>query len=214
MNRTVLLPVVIAAVLAACGGATESNPEDTAGTATGGGENAGSSMGGRGDEAGSGGVGQGGSLAGSGGASHGGSGGASHGGHGGAGHAGSGGSSTGGSGGTGGGATMAEVQAIFTAHCINCHDKSKVGLPTFGALSLLPGDAHDALVNKRATEACGGIYVVPGDPAHSYLMHKVTEAMPCEGQQMPRPFEIIKPPPLTAKEIATIRSWITAGAPR
>jgi hypothetical protein len=108
---------------------------------------------------------------------------------------------------------MAAVQAIFSDHCTNCHDKSKGGLPTFPQLSLVPGDSHAALVGKAATEMCGGTLVVAGDPDHSYLIHKVTEDTPCEGQRMPRPFEVVKPPPLTAEQVMTIRSWISAGAP-
>lgn len=115
-------------------------------------------------------------------------------------------------GGSAGAATLADVQAIFDAHCVNCHDKSKGGLPTYPSLSLVAGDAKAYLVNKPALETCGGLFVVPGAPDQSYLVHKVSDASPCEGEQMPRPFEIIKPPPLSASEIATIRSWISAGA--
>jgi hypothetical protein len=112
----------------------------------------------------------------------------------------------------GGAASMADVQAFFDDRCVICHDKSKQGLPTFPQLSLVAGDARAALVGKAATEKCGGILVVPGDPDHSYLMKKLTQATPCEGMQMPRPFEIVKPPPTTAADLATLRSWIGAGA--
>jgi len=109
-------------------------------------------------------------------------------------------------------ATLADVQAIFDAHCVTCHDKTKGGLPTYPALSLVAGDSKAYLVNKPALETCGGTFVVPGAPDQSYLLRKVSDATPCEGAQMPRPFEVIKPPPLTATEIASIRSWISAGA--
>jgi hypothetical protein len=68
------------------------------------------------------------------------------------------------------------------------------------------------LVNVPALEPCGGIYVVPGDPAHSYLMHKLSDTMPCDGAHMPAPFEVIKPPPLTPEQLASISGWISAGA--
>lgn len=121
---------------------------------------------------------------------------------------------TAGSGGTttAGVATLADVQAIFDEHCVTCHDKSKGGLPTYPALSLVEGDSKAYLVNKAALETCGGTYVVPGQPDQSYLVRKVSDPTPCEGVQMPRGFEVIKPPALTAVEIATIRSWIAAGA--
>jgi mono/diheme cytochrome c family protein len=104
------------------------------------------------------------------------------------------------------------VQAIFDQRCVTCHDKSKGGLPSYPQLSLVAGDSHAALVNVPALEPCGGNYVVPGDPAHSYLMHKLTDSMPCDGAHMPAAFEIIKPTPLTAAQLATISSWISAGA--
>jgi hypothetical protein len=119
----------------------------------------------------------------------------------------------GGSGGSAeGGASFSSVQAIFDAHCVTCHDKSKVGLPSYPALSLVAGDARAALVSQPALEPCGGVYVTPGDPAHSYLIQKLTVDPPCTGARMPAAFEIIKPPPLTALEIATISGWISAGA--
>lgn len=118
-----------------------------------------------------------------------------------------------GSGGTsGGGSAFSEVQAIFDARCITCHDKSKVGLPSYPALSLVAGDARMALVNQPALETCGGKYVVPGAPEQSYLLKKLSEQTPCDGVRMPRPFEVGVVAPLSDAELATIRSWISAGA--
>ncbi len=68
-------------------------------------------------------------------------------------------------------------------------------------------------MNKPADETCGGTRVVPGSPSASYLVQKITQDTPCDGQKMPRPFEVIAPPLLTAAEIATITGWISAGAP-
>jgi hypothetical protein len=107
---------------------------------------------------------------------------------------------------------MAEVQAIFDARCVQCHDSTKVGLPAYPQLSLTASNARAALVNKPALEACGGTLVVSGNPDQSYLIHKLSDATPCEGSRMPRPFEIGTAPPLTAEQMATIRSWIGAGA--
>ena len=108
---------------------------------------------------------------------------------------------------------FAAVLAIFAANCNSCHDATKVGLPTYPMLSLTAADAHAALVGHPADETCGGTRVVPGDPASSYLLKKLTEDPPCEGAHMPRPFEIGLPRPLTAAQLATISSWIAAGAP-
>ena len=143
-------------------------------------------------------------LAGSGGASGGGVAGGATGGTAGGPSAGAGGSATG---------TMAEVQAIFDDRCTNCHDATKHGLPSYPDLPLTAGAAHDALVNQPGLEGCGPL-VKPGDPDHSYLLHKVSDATPCSGQRMPRPFEVGPSVPLTDAQIATIRGWIAAGAPR
>ncbi|HSU40992.1 MAG TPA: hypothetical protein VLJ38_15550, partial [Polyangiaceae bacterium] len=111
------------------------------------------------------------------------------------------------------GATLAAVQAIFDDRCVNCHDASKGGLPTYPMLPLTAGASHAALVNVAADETCGGVRVVPGNPDASYLVKKLEQTMPCDGQHMPRPFEVGTAPPLTADELATIRAWIAAGAP-
>jgi len=156
-----------------------------------------------------------------------GSGGSSSGGAGGAGgrsetggHAGGAGGQGRGTGGAGGGSgaggsagSFAAVLAIFQDRCVNCHDASKQGLPAYPGLSLTPADAHAALVGHPADETCGGVRVVAGDPASSYLLHKVSEASPCDGSQMPARFEALPAPPLTADQIATLTAWIAAGAP-
>lgn len=124
--------------------------------------------------------------------------------------------STGGSNGGGGTAAkvaMADVQAIFDARCVLCHDASKLGLPSFPGLPLTTGASRAALVNQAASETCGGTLVVPGNPNQSYLIQKLTDATPCSGAPMPRPFEVGPQNPLTADQIGTITSWIAAGAP-
>jgi hypothetical protein len=108
---------------------------------------------------------------------------------------------------------MADVQAIFDARCVTCHDASKVGLPAFPSMPLTDGASHASLVNKPASETCGGTLVVPGNAAQSYLIQKLTNPTPCSGSRMPRPFEIGPVVPLSADQIATITSWIDAGAP-
>jgi hypothetical protein len=90
-----------------------------------------------------------------------------------------------------------QVQPIFNA-CINCH-------PSGGGLNLLAGQSHASLVNK-ATAACGGarIRVIPGDPANSYLMAKITGVNKCSGNKMGN---------LNAAELALVQGWICEGAP-
>ena len=81
-------------------------------------------------------------------------------------------------------------------------------------LALTAGASHDALVNVAADETCGGTRVVPGSPDTSYLVQKLEQAKPCDGEHMPRAFELGLAPPLTTDELATIRAWIQAGAPK
>jgi cytochrome c553 len=111
------------------------------------------------------------------------------------------------------GASMADVQAIFDARCIICHDASKNGLPAFPSMPLTDGASRASLVSQPASETCGGILVVPGNPEQSYLMQKLTNPAPCSGSRMPRPFEVGPVIPLSTDQIATITAWISAGAP-
>jgi hypothetical protein len=110
--------------------------------------------------------------------------------------------------------SFAAVQAIFDSRCITCHNARALGLPGYAALVLTSDSSYDALVNRPATEPCGGTLVVPGDPDASYLYHKLVDATPCSGARMPRPFEIGIAPPLDDAQLATIRGWILAGARR
>ena len=206
------------------GGATASGGTGSGGlAATGGHPSGGSGGSGHGGATGSGGQASSGGATGSGGAASGGS--TASGGHGGqpgsGGHLGTGGGQAGGhgggSGGTGAGgsaASFSDVLAIFEARCVNCHDATKQGLPAYPALSLTSGDAYSSLVGHPADETCGGVRVVAGDPASSYLIHKVSDATPCDGARMPAKYEALPAPPLTSDEIATLTSWIAAGAPR
>jgi hypothetical protein len=109
---------------------------------------------------------------------------------------------------------MAAVQAIFDEHCVNCHDAAKQNIPAYPELPLTAGVAHASLVSQPAHETCGGTLVIPGDPSHSYLVHKLTDATPCEGMHMPRRFEGGPGPmlSLSADEMSTISRWISSGA--
>ena len=187
-------------VLAACGGSSDS-PAGAGGT----GNTAGLANSGGTASAGRPG-------AGAGGASGGGASGAGASGAGSAGSAGSPSAGSSGSSGVGAPGTMTEVQAIFDGRCVLCHDSTKFGIPAYPQLSLTAGNANAALVSQQAHEVCGGTLVVPGNPDQSYLIHKLSDATPCEGGRMPRAYEIGTVPPLTVEQMATIRSWISDGA--
>jgi hypothetical protein len=112
-----------------------------------------------------------------------------------------------------GSADFQTVVAIFVQRCTVCHDARTTGLPHYPMLSLVAADAYAALVGVPADETCGGTRVVPGNADASYLMQKLTLDEPCFGMHMPRPFELVPPPPLSADELGSIRNWINAGAP-
>jgi len=97
---------------------------------------------------------------------------------------------------------------------LRCHDPAHPVVPetqTYVALSLTMKDAYASLVNKPATETCGGTLVKPGDPSRSYLYAKITQDTPCFGERMPHQ-GMIRTPPLPAAQIAVIESWVLGGA--
>ena len=111
-------------------------------------------------------------------------------------------------------ATLASVEYITAQSCVasGCHGSS---LPQFDDLDLRPGHVIAATVNVRATEGCGGVRVVPGDPQSSYLYQKVATTTPCSPTGagylgMPRCEDGTCP--LPSCQIEVIRRWIAAGA--
>jgi hypothetical protein len=113
------------------------------------------------------------------------------------------------------GGSFVAVQAIFARSCVRCHDPAHPIVPetpTFVEMPLTPATAYAALVNKPASETCGGMRVTPSDSARSYLYRKVTDTAPCDGKRMPHPGMLANGPPLADQDIATIAAWINAGA--
>lgn len=98
-----------------------------------------------------------------------------------------------------------DVQPIFTANCAfsGCHGGAN---PVLGQ-NLSAGQAYGSIVNVTAQESPGLKRVLPGFPDSSYLVHKI-QGTQSTGVRMP-----LGGPPLTDPQIATIRGWITAGAP-
>lgn len=103
-----------------------------------------------------------------------------------------------------------DVQPIFDANCVQCH---MTGVAQ-GNLLLEDGAVHAALVNRRSSEAAMDL-VTPGQPNASYLYLKMTGGHIAAGGQgagMPLIEGVYKP--LDAASLATVRSWIEAGAPQ
>ena len=112
-----------------------------------------------------------------------------------------------GNGNGGGGVSLsADVQPIFTSNCAlsGCH----AGAAPVQGMNLSLGQAFSNIVNVPSNES-SLLRVTPGDPDASYLVHKIQGTQSTvggSGARMPLGGQ------LSAGEIETIRSWITAGA--
>jgi hypothetical protein len=102
---------------------------------------------------------------------------------------------------------FALVQRIFDENCVPCHGPG-------ADLDLFADVSWTKLVQQPApaSEACGGVLVVPGDPGASYLYQKLTNPTPCSGVRMPLG-EFGPAPPLPDCVTAIVRDWIAEGAP-
>jgi hypothetical protein len=95
-----------------------------------------------------------------------------------------------------------DVQSIWTARCVTCHDGTQPSVP----LNLSAGVSHGALVNQPMVHSCSNTQrVVPGDPSASGLINKLLGTS-C-GTRMPE-----NASPLTDAEMVMIQSWIKRGA--
>lgn len=102
--------------------------------------------------------------------------------------------------------TFSELhERVLQPSCVfaTCHQQ---GASAAGMMALDRDVAHASLVDASAVAAPGRIRVIPGDPEQSYVMEKVTSAMPTAGEQMP------PDAPLEAERVELIRAWIEAGA--
>ena len=101
------------------------------------------------------------------------------------------------------------VQPIFSVSCAlsGCH----AGANPAEMQNLSAGQALSNIVNVVSVQANPAMNrVTPGDPAQSYLVHKIEGTQGSvggSGSRMP-----LTGSPLSANQIAIIRSWITKGA--
>ena len=102
--------------------------------------------------------------------------------------------------------TLAQLQNdIFTPRCASCHTGVGGALP--GAMNLTSAtESFNALVNVTSIQEPTFKRVLPGNPADSYLIHKL-EGTQAVGSQMPQggPF-------LDQATIDDVKAWIQAGA--
>jgi mono/diheme cytochrome c family protein len=74
-------------------------------------------------------------------------------------------------------------------------------------LNLTAGGTYKALVNVATLEQPNLKYVVPGDPANSYLIEKLIGTAGITGGRMP-----LSGPYLDDATIAQVAAWVAAGA--
>jgi len=106
--------------------------------------------------------------------------------------------------------TLSQIQSqVFTPKCAGCHDGSNASggaLP--GSMNLTAGNSFANLVNVASHEQPGLMRVKPGDPANSYVIHKLEGAASISGSRMP-----LGGPFLDQATLDSIKSWIASGAP-
>jgi len=113
--------------------------------------------------------------------------------------------------GTTGGATLSyatDVAPLFEERCTHCHHSGVTAIPNI----VDPFDPTNGLIafpnswNASHPET-PEMNVVPGDPANSFLVQKITETTLAAGDAMPW-----SPDRLTTEELADLRQWVTSGA--
>lgn len=109
--------------------------------------------------------------------------------------------------------TFTDVLAILGAHgCGVCHGEPGQGDAGLSFDSRQTEASYQAFVGVQSIGINGSVcsgrtYVVPGSPDMSLLYDKLANAVPSCGVRMPA-----SGMPLSAAELATVRSWISAGA--
>ena len=92
--------------------------------------------------------------------------------------------------------------------CSSCHNPNGGAFRSVG-LDMSTAASYDSLVGVPARQKPGLLRVAPGDPANSYLLHKLETRTDIVGVRMPQ-----RGPYLTDGQIAIIRRWIELGARR
>jgi len=99
-----------------------------------------------------------------------------------------------------------DIAPVFESRCAVCHLTGE----EVGGLVLLPDRTLATTVGIAAQEASGHLRIKPGDPDGSYLLAKIEGRHIAQGGSGGRmPFANA---PLSAAEIAMVRTWIAQGA--
>jgi mono/diheme cytochrome c family protein len=97
-----------------------------------------------------------------------------------------------------------QVQPIFDANCVVCHQSGGAQ----AGLVLEDGKAYANLVEQRSHESPMAL-VTPGSAENSYLLHKISGTQAAahgDGARMPLGGQ------LDSSDIDIVRAWIVAGA--
>jgi mono/diheme cytochrome c family protein len=105
---------------------------------------------------------------------------------------------------------FAAAYAVMSANCMSCHGAGKTLDMSTAELAFAQLVGVEAKYKACASEGEGNprpkVRVVPGAPESSLLIEKI-EGHPSCGKQMPTAML------MNAEDIATVRAWVTAGAP-
>ncbi len=99
-----------------------------------------------------------------------------------------------------------DVQAIFDAKCVSCHQPTGFAALTGIPLDLRAEESFASLTDGASVQRSDLPFVVAGDPEASFLFDKVDTGSPIVGSQMPIGAS------LTDAEREIIRQWIADGA--
>lgn len=106
-----------------------------------------------------------------------------------------------------------DILPIFAEHCVAaCHEPGG----EWGFLLDLSASAYEATVGVPAPQFPSMSLVEPGEPAASYLWHKVSGTQASVGGSgiaMPKPRAGMTATVLTPAQLDTIEQWILQGAP-
>lgn len=102
-----------------------------------------------------------------------------------------------------------DIQPVWDLRCGSAGGSCHLGGATSGALAM--DDAYDNIVSVASDDVPGMALVEPGDPASSYLLHKILDTQGTvggSGGPMPASGN------MTPYERALVEAWIAEGAAR